>query len=71
MPGNKFLPVILHVCKIWPSKFREDYKLQISDNRVQWETFRRKRDEVMRQWRKSDNKEIRDFLLLDKCYWGG
>jgi hypothetical protein len=42
--GNKILPVVLYGCKIWHLKFKVFYKLQISNNRVLWETFLPKRE---------------------------
>jgi hypothetical protein len=50
------LPVVLYGCEAWSLALREEYKL-----RVLRRIFGRKRDKMMRGWRKLHNEELCDL----------
>jgi hypothetical protein len=50
------LPVVLYGCETWSLTLREEHRL-----RVLRRIFGPKRDEVMREWRKMHNEELRDL----------
>jgi hypothetical protein len=52
------LPVVLYGCETWYLTLREEYRLNVFENRVLRRIFGPKRDEVMREWRKLHNKEL-------------
>jgi hypothetical protein len=54
------LPVVLYGCKTWSLTLREEHRLRVFENRV-LRIFGRKRDEVMGEWRKLHNEELRDL----------
>jgi hypothetical protein len=43
------------------SDTKEEHRLRVFENRVLRRIFKRKRDEVMGEWRKLHNKELRDL----------
>jgi hypothetical protein len=57
--------IILHVarygCKTWSLIFKEEHGVTVFENRVLRRIFGLKRDEVMREWRKLHNEELRDL----------
>jgi hypothetical protein len=55
------LSVVLYRCETWSLTLREERGLRTVENRVLSRTFRPKRDEVTRRWRKLHNKELRDL----------
>ena len=46
------LLVIFHVCETWSLRLREEHRLRVLENKVLWEIFRGKRDEITAEWRK-------------------
>ena len=52
------LPVVLYGCKIWSLKLREDCRVRVFENRALRRTFRPKRDEVTRQYRRLKTEEL-------------
>jgi hypothetical protein len=58
------LPVALYGCESWFLTLREEHRLRVFENRVLRRIFRPKRDEVMGEWRKLHNKELRDLYSL-------
>jgi hypothetical protein len=55
------LPVVLYRCETWSLTLREEHKLKVFENRVMRRIFGPKRDEVMGEWRKLHNEELRDL----------
>jgi hypothetical protein len=55
------LPVVLYGCETWSLTLREEHRLRVFENRVLRRIFGLKRDEVMREWRKLHNEELRDL----------
>jgi hypothetical protein len=55
------LSVVLYGCEIWSLTLREEHRLRVFENRVLRRIFRPKRDEVMGEWRKLHNEELRDL----------
>jgi hypothetical protein len=55
------LPVVLYGCETWSLTLREEHRLRVFENRVLRRIFGPKRDEVMGEWRKLHNKELRDL----------
>jgi hypothetical protein len=55
------LPVVLYGCETWSLTLREEHRLRVFENRVLRRTFGPKRDEVMGEWRKLHNGELRDL----------
>jgi hypothetical protein len=55
------LPVVLYGCETWSLTLREEHRLRVLENRVLRRIFGSKRDEVMGEWRKLHNKELRDL----------
>jgi hypothetical protein len=55
------LPVLLYGCEIWSLTVREEHRLRMFENRVLRRIFGPKRDEVMGEWRKLHNEELRDL----------
>jgi hypothetical protein len=58
------LSVVLYGCETWSLTLKEEHRLRVFDNRVQRRIFGLKRDEVMGEWRKPHNKELRDLYSL-------
>jgi hypothetical protein len=55
-------PVVLHGCETWSLILMEKHRLRMFDNRVLRRVFRPSKNEVMGQWRKVQNAEIRDLF---------
>jgi hypothetical protein len=55
------LPVVLYECETWSLTLREERRLRVSENRVLRRIFGPKRDEVLGEWRKLHNEELRDL----------
>jgi hypothetical protein len=55
------LPVVLYGCETWSLTLREEHRLRVFENRVLRRIFGLKTDEVMGEWRKLHNKELRDL----------
>jgi hypothetical protein len=55
------LPVVLYGYKTWSLILREEHRLRVFENSVLRRMFRPKRDEVMGEWRKLLNEELRDL----------
>jgi hypothetical protein len=53
--------VILDGCETWSLTLREEHRLRVFENRVLRRIFGPKKDEVMGEWRKLHNKELRDL----------
>jgi hypothetical protein len=53
--------VVLYGCKTWSLTLREEHRLRVFENRVLRRIFGLKRDEVMGEWRKLRNEELRDL----------
>jgi hypothetical protein len=47
--------------KLWSLTLREEHRLMVFENRVLRRIFEPKRDEVMGEWRKLHNEELRDL----------
>jgi hypothetical protein len=58
------LPVVLYGCEIWSLTLREEHILRVFENRVLRRIFGPKRDEVMGEWRKLHNEELRNLYSL-------
>jgi hypothetical protein len=55
------LPVVLYGCESWSLMLREKHRLRVFKNRVLRRIVGPKRDEVMGEWRKLHNEELRDL----------
>jgi hypothetical protein len=55
------LPVVLYGCETWSLTLREEHRLRVFENGLLRRIFGPKRDEVMGEWRKLHNKELRDL----------
>jgi hypothetical protein len=55
------LPVVLYGCETWSLTFRDEHRLRVFENRVLRRIFGPKRKEVMGEWRKLHNEELRDL----------
>jgi hypothetical protein len=55
------LPVGLYGCETWSLTLREEHRLRVFENRVLRRIFGPKRYEVMGEWRKLHNEELRDL----------
>jgi hypothetical protein len=55
------LSVVLYGCETWSLALREEHRLRVFENRVLRRIFGPKRDEVMGEWRKLHNEELRDL----------
>jgi hypothetical protein len=58
------LPVVLYGCETWSLTLREENRLRVFDSRVLRRIFGPKKDEVMGEWRKLHNKELRNLYYL-------
>jgi hypothetical protein len=55
------LPMVLYGYETWSLTLREGHRLRVFENRVLRRIFGPKRDEVMGEWRKLHNEELRDL----------
>jgi hypothetical protein len=55
------LPIVLYGCETWSLTLREEHRVRVFDNRVLRRIFGPKRDEVMGEWRKLHNEELRNL----------
>jgi hypothetical protein len=55
------LPVVLYGCETWSLTLREEHRLKVFENRVLKRISGPKRDEVMGEWRKLHNEELRNL----------
>jgi hypothetical protein len=55
------LPVVLYGCETWLLTLREEHRLRVFENRVLRRIFGPKRDEVMGEWIKLHNEDLRDL----------
>jgi hypothetical protein len=55
------LPVVLCGCETWSLTLREEHRRRVFENRVLRRIFGLKRDEVIGEWRKLHNNELRNF----------
>jgi hypothetical protein len=55
------LPVVLYWCETWSLTLREEQRLGVFENRVLRRIFGPKRDEVMGEWGKLYNEELREM----------
>jgi hypothetical protein len=53
--------MVLYGCETWSLALREEHTLRVFENRVLRRIFGPKRDEVMGQWKKLNNKELHDL----------
>jgi len=58
------LPVVLYGCETWSLTLREERRQRVFENRVLMRVFRSKGDEVIGEWRKLHNEELRDLYSL-------
>ena len=58
------LPVVLYGCETWSLTLREERRLRVFENRVLRSLFGPKRNEVIGEWRKLHNEELRDLYSL-------
>jgi hypothetical protein len=61
MCGHCNLACVLYGCGTWSLTLREEHRLRVFENRVLRRIFGPKRDEVMGEWRKLYNEELRDL----------
>jgi hypothetical protein len=64
MYKNIILPVVLYGCEIWYLTLREEHRLRMFVNSVLRRIFGPRRDEVMGEWRKLHNEDLRDLYSL-------
>jgi hypothetical protein len=55
------LCAVLYGCETWALTLREEHRLRVFENRVLRRIFGPERDEVMGEWRKLHNEELRDL----------
>jgi hypothetical protein len=55
------LPVVLYGRETWSLTLREEHRLRVFENRVLRRIFGPKRDDLTAEWRKLNNKELRDL----------
>jgi hypothetical protein len=55
------LPVVLYGCETWSLTLREEHRLRVFENRVLRRIFGPKGQEVMGEWRKLHNEDLRDL----------
>jgi len=55
------LPVVLYGCETWLLILREERRLRVFENTVLRIIFGLKRDEVIGEWRKLHNEELKDL----------
>ena len=75
MPRNRLprvmkLPVVLYGCETWSLTLREESKLRVFENMVLRRIFGPRRDEVMGEWRRLHNEELR-VIKSRRMRWAG
>jgi hypothetical protein len=73
------LPMVLHGCETWSLTLREEHRLKVFENRVLKTIFGPKMDEVMGEWRKLHNEELRELysspsiirIIKSRMRWAG
>jgi hypothetical protein len=74
------LPVVLYGCETWPLTLRAEHRLRVFENRVLRRIFGPKRDEMIGEWRKLHNEELRDLnsspsiiriIMTRRMRWAG
>jgi hypothetical protein len=60
----KILPVVLYGYEKWSLKLRAGRRLRVFENRVLRGIFGPKKDEVIGEWRRLNNKELNDTLCI-------
>ena len=65
------LPIVLYGCETWSLTLREERRLRVFENRVLRRLFGPKRDEVTGEWKKCNNEELSDLVLLTEYCAGG
>jgi hypothetical protein len=58
---NIILSVVLYGCETWSLTLREEYRLEVFENRVLRRISGLKRDEVTGEWRKLHTEELHDL----------
>jgi hypothetical protein len=53
--------VVLYGCETWSLTLREEHRLRVFENRVLRKMFGPKRDDIMGEWRKLRNGELRNW----------
>jgi hypothetical protein len=56
------LSAVLYGCETWSLTLSEEHRLRVFENRVLRKILGPKRDEVMGEWRKLHNEELRDLF---------
>jgi hypothetical protein len=56
------MPVVLYGYETWSLTLREKRRLRVFENRVLRRIFWRKKDEIMREWRKLHTEELNDLV---------
>jgi len=64
------LPVVLYGCETWSLTLREESKLRVFENMVLRRIFGPRRDEVMGEWRRLHNEELR-VIKSRRMRWAG
>jgi len=59
----------LRGCETWSLTLREERRLGVFQNRVLWQIFGRKRDEVTGHWRRLHNEELSDMCCSPNIIW--
>jgi len=73
------LPVVLYGCENWSLTLQEERKLRVFENMVLRRIFGRRRNEVMREWRRLHNEELSDLysspnnvrVIKSRMRWAG
>jgi hypothetical protein len=55
------LPIVLYGCETWSLTLSEEHRLRVFENRVLRRIFKPTRNEVMGEWRKLHNEELRNL----------
>jgi hypothetical protein len=55
------LSMVLYGCETWSLTLKDEHRLRVFENRVLRRVFGPKRNEVMGEWRKLHNEELRDL----------
>jgi hypothetical protein len=58
------LPVVFYGCETWSPTLREVNRLRVFENRVLKGIFEPKRGEIVGDWRKLQNEELRNLYSL-------
>jgi hypothetical protein len=51
----------MYECETWSLALREEHRLRVFENRVLRRTFGTEREEVMEDWRRLHNEELRNL----------